>query len=455
MPDSPRSVCPVCLRAIPARHVTEGGSTYLVKACPEHGEFRTVAWRGGPSLASWSRPKIPSPPRRPGAPVDRGCPFDCGLCAAHRQHTCTALVEVTWRCDLHCPVCFASAGDTPPPDPRAGAVAEILDRVMEQSGPCNLQFSGGEPTVRHDLPLLVALAKSRGFPFVQLNTNGLRIAREDGYARRLAEAGLDSVFLSFDGVTDAPYEALRGRPLLRAKRRAVDALAEAGVGVVLVPTVMPGVNDHELGGILRLGASLAPAVRGVHFQPVSYFGRYPQAAGDEERITLPEVMAALEAQTGGMVHAADFLPPGCEHAHCSFHANYLVAEDGSLTRLSGGRGACDCSPQPAREGADKAKAFVRRQWAAPEGILAEMPEGADDLDRFLARARTHILAVSGMAFQDAWTLDLERLKGCCIHVAAPDGSLVPFCAYNLTAMDGTPLYRKAARAGRPHENTPA
>lgn len=455
MSDAPRSVCPVCLAAIPALHVTKQGTTFLVKSCPEHGEFRTVVWRGEPSLASWSRPKIPSPPKRTGAPVDKGCPYDCGLCAAHRQHTCTALVEITWRCDQRCPVCFASAGESPPPDPKARAIDLLLDGIMEQSGPCNLQFSGGEPTMRGDLPQLIALAKAKGFPFVQLNTNGLRIACEDGYARLLADAGLDSVFLSFDGVSDASYETLRGHSLLQTKLQAIETLAKEGVGVVLVPTVMPGVNDHELGGILKLAASLAPGVRGVHFQPVSYFGRYPKAPADEERITLPDVMRALEKQTGGMVHAADFLPPGCEHAHCSFHANYLVKEDGGLHRLSGGRGACDCSPHPAREGADQAKAFVRRQWAAPAGLEDKIPEDADDLDRFLARARTHILAVSGMAFQDAWTLDMERLKGCCIHVAAPDGTLVPFCAYNLTAMDGTSLYRATSKLRRTHAGTSA
>jgi len=158
------------------------------------------------------------------------------------------------------------------------------------------------------------------------------------------------------------------------------------------------------------------------------------------RITLPEIMTALEEQSGQLVHREDFMPPGCEHSLCSFHANYLVLENGSLKKLSAKKEGC-CTPHPASEGADKSKAFVRRQWAAPKtGCDCEEP--LDDLDRFLSRAKTHILAISGMAFQDAWTLDLERLKGCCIHVAAPDGRLIPFCAYNLTAMDGSTLYRR-------------
>ncbi|MEF2231709.1 MAG: radical SAM protein [Pseudodesulfovibrio sp.] len=439
-----RSVCPVCLNPIPAWHESVDRDTFLVKECPEHGLFRTIVWRGEPDFHAWSRTKIPSLPRHPITRADRGCPLDCGLCDAHRQHTCTALIEVTWRCDLGCLVCFASSGASAPPDPTAGEVGRLLDRVLGASGKCNLQLSGGEPTVRDDLPDLIRLAKSRGFPFVQLNTNGLRIGREPGYADALAGAGLDSAFLQFDGTQDAIYAVLRGRPLLETKLAALDALAAAGIGIVLVPTVVPGVNDRDLGAIIRLAAARSPAVRGVHFQPVSYFGRYPEPPGDAARITLPEIMRLLADQTGGAMRLDHFSPPGCEHSHCSFHANYVVGEDGGLRRLGGGCGCTpDPAPRPASEGADNAKAFVRRQWAAPapnsgKGLPMAPP---DDLDRFIARAATHTLAVSAMAFQDCWTLDLERLKGCCIHEVSPDGRLIPFCAYNLTSMGGETLYR--------------
>ncbi|WP_272700706.1 radical SAM (seleno)protein TrsS [Desulfovibrio sp. Fe33] len=452
MSRSPRSVCPVCLRPIPAVHETVGDETFLVKSCPEHGEFRVVVWRGEPSFSGWARPKVPSSPRTPFTSVERGCPLDCGLCDAHRQHTCTALLEVTWRCDLGCPVCFASSGRQAPSDPSLAELGRLFDRVELASGHCNIQLSGGEPTVREDLTDIIRLGKEKGFPFIQLNTNGLRLAHEPGFADRLAEAGLDSVFLQFDGTRDDIYETLRGRSLFNTKLKALDALAAAGVGVILVPTLVPGVNDDDLGDILRLAVERSPAVRGVHFQPVSYFGRYPKRPDDAERITLPEIMRGLEIQTGGMLKAADFSPPGCEHAFCSFHANYVVTEEGGLTRLSSG-GSCGCTPRPASEGADAAKAFVKRQWAAPDkrlpmafdgaqaGTTSGDGEPADALDAFIRRAATHTLAVSAMAFQDCWTLDLERLKGCCIHEVSPDGRLIPFCAYNLTSMDGETLYR--------------
>jgi uncharacterized radical SAM superfamily Fe-S cluster-containing enzyme len=423
---------------------------HLCKTCPEHGEFRTITWRGGPDMADWQREKLPSRPKVPATGRDRGCPFDCGLCPEHNQHTCTAVVDVTARCNLRCPVCFASAGPGPAPqgDPSIQQVEAMLRSVLAASGTCNLQFSGGEPTVRDDLPELVALAKGLGFPFVQINTNGLRLGADPEYVAALAGAGLDSAFFQFDGPDDAILLRLRGAPLLRPKLDALDALAGAGVGVVLVPTVVPGVNDHALGDIVRLAASRAPHVRGVHFQPISYFGRYDAPPRDEDRITLPELMRGLEAQTRGMLHAGDFLPPGCEHSLCSFHANYVVSEDLSLRRISSPRSCCDATPIRAAEGADKAKAFVSAQWAAPAprplGDLRARgnEEKKDDLDRFLERAATHRFAISAMGFQDAWTLNLDRLRGCCIHAVAPDGRLVPFCAYNLTAQDGTTLYRK-------------
>ena len=159
---------------------------------------------------------------------------------------------------------------------------------------------------------LVRRAKAAGFPFVQLNTNGLRLAAEPELADGLREAGLDSAFLQFDGADDSAHLVLRGRSLLEAKLRAVENLGRAGVGVVLVPTVVPGVNDDGLGDLLRLAVALSPAVRGIHFQPVSYFGRYPAPPRDADRITLPELMAGLEAQSGGLVRVRDFQPPGCE-----------------------------------------------------------------------------------------------------------------------------------------------
>ncbi|MFP5220896.1 MAG: radical SAM (seleno)protein TrsS [Acidobacteriota bacterium] len=441
-----RSLCPVCLKRLPARRVPEGDTVRLARTCPEHGEWSVPIWIGEPAMSSWRRPKSPSPPNPDGL-AGRGCPYDCGLCPRHAQHTCTALVEITARCDLGCPVCFASSGESLPPEPDVDELGRMFRELRARAGSCNLQLSGGEPTVRDDLEDIVRQAVRAGFAFVQLNTNGLRLGREDGFAERLAGAGLSSVFLQFDG-SDAACETLRGRPLLAGKLAAVDACEKAGLGVVLVPTLARGVNDAQCGNILRLALSLGPTVRGVHFQPMAAFGRRPgqeSGQGSERGLhgpTLPEVLTALVDQSGGLLKIQDFHPPGCEHSLCSFSGTFLRQEGGGLSPVPGG-GCCDPAPTvpSALEGALKSRAFTARQWSAPENNPAPGAL-ADDFDRFLARSGTrNRFSISCMAFQDAWTIDLERVQGCCIHVLAPDGALVPFCLYNLTSATGRALHR--------------
>ena len=224
--------------------------------------------------------------------------------------------------------------------------------------------------------------------------------------------------------------------------------------MVLVATLARHVNDGEVGDLLRLALALGPAVRGVHFQPVSSFGRYPWALSNAPRLTLPEVMAALVRQAPELVRMEHFHPPGCEHALCSFSAAYrrTGVEGAELEWLpQAGQPCCSPVPPPAAEGARKARQFVALHWKGAERIPAAdtpggaaLPERADDFSRFLNRAGAERrFTVSAMAFQDAYSLDLERVRGCCIHVVQADGRLVPFCLHNLTARDGARLYSGA------------
>ncbi|MCB2149567.1 MAG: radical SAM protein [Deltaproteobacteria bacterium] len=446
------SLCPVCLARIPARRVVRESGVTLEKTCPEHGVFSALIWEGVPEFSTWQRPKIPTSPPHIGHPVARGCPFDCGLCPDHRQRSCTIILEITHRCNLDCPVCYADARGMDGDDPPLSTIENWYAAARRAGAGSNIQLSGGEPTVRDDLPRIVAMGRQAGFGFIQINTNGLRLARDSRYIRELKAAGLSSVFLQFDGTDDVIYNKLRGRDLLADKLAAIDACAKNHIGIVMVPTLVPGVNDHDIGNILRLAVDRSPSVRSVHFQPVSYFGRFPHPPADRDRLTLPQLMRCIETQSAGRFKASDFTPPGCENALCSFSASFLVMRDKNVRKV-GGTGAGSCCPAPvnAEIGAATAIASVARQWAAPppESTGPEpacnscdcTTHGSMSLDGFLQRARTHLLSVSAMAFQDVWNLDLERARDCCIHVMAPDTRLVPFCLYNLTSSSGERLYR--------------
>ena len=253
------SLCPVCLERIPAYRETRGEDVYLVKRCKDHGAFEALVWQSPPDFESWKRPKIPTTPPVTHTAVDRGCPFDCGLCPDHRQRSCAVLIEVHEAMRSRVRVLLRGF------EKRRNIRSVLGNRQRlvpfgEKHGRAgfNIQLSGGEPTMRDDLPDIVALGRSFGFDFIQLNTNGVRLARDRDYVKALKDAGLSSVFLQFDGTDDAIYRKMRGRDLLAEKIGAVEACGDVGLGVVLVPTVVSGVNDENVGEILKTAIERAP-----------------------------------------------------------------------------------------------------------------------------------------------------------------------------------------------------
>jgi len=438
------SLCPICFSRIPAQKVKYGAQVFLEKSCPAHGAYKTLIWNGPPDYEAWGIEKLPSPPVNCITKTDKGCPYDCGICPEHRQSTCCVLLEVTNRCNLFCPVCFAAAQekDTAPP-PSLEEIGAWYDTLLQCGRPFNIQLSGGEPTLRDDIADIIRLGREKGFTFFQLNTNGLRLAEEPAYVKTLKQAGLDCVFLQFDAMSEEPYISIRGRKLLQTKLQAIENCIEAGLGIVLVPTLVPGVNEKEIGPILRLTIEKLPHIRGVHFQPISYFGRYREP--QDKRLTIPDVLRAIEEQTGGLMKVEDFKPGTAENSYCSFNASFLLQPDGRLKALAKTQGCCCGSPAQMPVGApQRAREYVARQWSCapePKYAISRYAE-PNSIDEFLERKKQYTLAISGMAFQDAWNLDLTRLKECYIHVVSPDKRMIPFCVYNLTSIEGIPLYRK-------------
>jgi uncharacterized radical SAM superfamily Fe-S cluster-containing enzyme len=437
------SLCPICMREIDAQIYTRDNKAYMEKYCPEHGFFETIIWKGKIPIQKWVREKERAYIKNPSTAVNKGCPFDCGLCIEHRQHTCTALIEVTKRCNLYCAYCFANSYAQKGEDPSLDRIKFQYESVMKVSGKCNIQLSGGEPTIRDDLPEIIRLGTDLGFTFIQVNTNGIRLGEDESYVKELKAAGLSSIYLQFDGTKNSIYRKLRGKELLEIKRAAVENCKKYGIAIILVPTLVPGVNTDNIGEIIDFALEHTPAVRGVHFQPVSYFGRVPGIPSDEDRITLPEVMEEIEIQTGGRIKTGSFKPPGCENALCSFHGSYLLDDGKNLVSTT--KRSCCCSNEKAEEGAVRAKEYVSRNWSYPkEHIMGDkqVSERMSDWDRILYHIHKNTFSISAMAFQDIWNLDLERLRDCCIHVVSPDGRLIPFCIYNITDFEGRYLYRR-------------
>lgn len=428
------SLCPVCLKKIPARYERIGGGAYMLKTCPEHGDFKVLFWRDADMYESWMRQGVHAPAVERGAPERLGCPFDCGLCDGHHSGSCTCIMEITYRCNMSCNICFADS-NAESFEPDMEQIRAMYAAALRSNKYCSVQLSGGEPTVRGDLPEIVRVGKDMGVVHLQINTNGIRIAEDADYLQALKDAGADLIYLQFDGLSDDIYRAIRGRDMAEIKRRAVENCERAGIGVLLVPVVIPGLNLHRLGEIIDFAKEHIPTVKGVHFQPVSYFGRFPgNSPPDESRCGLDDVLHALTEQCGEL-KMEHFVPRKQFDPHCDVSSTYYLDESGALvpmTRFDQNDGDTEKT-----DFVSKTNCYTDKRWRLQKA--ESQPE--TPIKKFALRTLTHSFSVSGKGFQDVWNVDLGRLQGCCVHIVRGDGKLIPFCAFHLTAADGTRLYR--------------
>lgn len=451
-----QSICPVCNKPVRAWYTDRDGKVFLEKECVEHGSFKALVSNDKSDYLEWIKsPVVNIPPKmamKEGS-VDQ-CPLNCGVCDKHMQTACCVLIDITERCNQHCPYCFARAdendmGTKEPSLVELDRKLDLLRELGEEERPFNIQLSGGEPTVRDDLPEIIKMVREKGFDFVQINTNGRRLAMEDGYAQILKEAGATVIFMQFDGTRDDIYMITRGEPLLEIKKRAIKNCEKAGLAVTLVPTVIDGVNLDNIGEMMDFMIENVNVVKGIHFQPVSFFGRHPEEDNEngdfEGRVTMFDVLHELEEQRPQFKYS-DYCPISTGHTLCCFYSTYIKEPDGSVrctltpAKKAAGVACCDVSSMSHRDKMDivkKDRDYVLEKWeVAPpeevENIENKYTSSMDimSMDEFLTYYRRNTFTVTGMAFQDATNLDAERVKRCRVQVLSEDDRLIPFCAYN-------------------------
>lgn len=439
------ALCPECLKTIPAIKIAEDDKVFIEKTCPEHGSWKVQVWTGVDHYVDlYDYAAVPSYPQKVFFEEEaKDCPQDCGLCLSHKQHTCLNVVEVTNGCNMDCPICFARSNTAYHYHPTLEEIDVMLKAVVDYvKSPRCVQLSGGEPTIRDDLPEIVRRAKAMGIEHIEVNTNALRIAQDMDYLIALRDAGVDSFYMQFDGTKDEIYQQTRGRDMFEIKKKAIENCNEVGIGITLVAVISPNINLDHVGDIIRFAAANVPVVKGVHLQPIAYFGRYPIDPSDEDRVQLPDLAKAIEEQTHGMLRVDNFIPTSCANVHCDMKSLSVVLPDGSLfpmTSMALG------PPTKTDDVANRTRKEVSSFWRFIEETMGgETQEEDGSWKSFVNRAKTHYLTVSAMAFQDAWTGEVERWERCCIHSVTPDGKLIPFCLFNLSAKDGRTLYRHPA-----------
>ena len=294
-----QSLCPECLALVPAKIVTKGKRVYFRKRCPTHGVREDFVCS---DVALYDQMQYSLPGKVPpeyGVEPDRGCPYDCGLCTEHEQHTCVGLVELTSSCNLKCPMCYASSG---PGGEHLSfdEACRAIDRLVQVEGRAEVcQLSGGEPTIHPDFLRILDYACRQPIDVVMVNTNGLRLAHDTAMLDALeAWKHRVEVYFQFDGFSDHSSRALRGESLVETKLKAIEALGSRGIRAMLVCTLQPGVNEHEIGDIVRFGLD-HPRITGISFQPATYSGRNVLPEDLERRITFPDVIAAIAGRPTG------------------------------------------------------------------------------------------------------------------------------------------------------------
>jgi uncharacterized radical SAM superfamily Fe-S cluster-containing enzyme len=447
--DSTTSICSTCLRRVDAKIIFQDGGVWMLKRCPRHGE-ENVLLADDIDYYKRSREvflKIPEQVNRYNTPTKFGCPYDCGVCPDHEQHGCSLLLEITDSCNLSCPTCFDNSCPERSNHLSMDQIKAMLDlAVANETEPAVVQISGGEPTIHPQFFGILAEAKSRPIQHLLLNTNGIKIATEDGFAEKLAEhtPGFE-VYLQFDSLRAEPLKILRGADLRSIHEKAIEKLNRLEIPTTLVATIRRDVNDDEMGDLIEY-ALAQPCVRGVTFQPVQAAGRLEKYEGGfdshRDRITLTEVRRRI-LQQSDLFEPEDIIPVPCNSESLAMaYALRMGDQTLPLTGLidpdlliNGGRNTIAHEKDSAIQ-AGINKLFATNHSPGTEANAVNQLLGAASGNPIENLSYRNVFRLLIVDFMDAYNFDLRTVRKSCVHILHPDGKrAIPFETYNLLYRD--------------------
>ncbi len=439
------SLCETCLRLVPAKIVFEDNDVFFLKRCAEHGAQKTriasdVAYYK--SCKDWLKPG--DRPLVHQSRTEHGCPYDCGLCPDHEQHSCLALIEVNDVCNLTCPVCFAGSSPAHTNQRTLAEIEFMLDTLVEsEREPDLVQISGGEPTIHPQIMEILRLAKSKPIRHIMINTNGIRIARDKEFVKQLAELrpGFE-VYLQFDSMRRSALENLRGADLRRIREQALANLEEAGISTTLVCVIKKGVNDDEIGEIVRHALTYS-CVRGITFQPIQDAGRNEGFDKNTDRMLLTDIRREI-GQHSGVFDESDIIPLPCNPDEIAI--GYGLRDGTNVTPItrfipkeeilaaSPNTISFEKYPELRRRVFDLMSLSVTGE--ATKSVLGDLlcclpqVEVPEDL------GYDKVFRVVIVQFLDRFNFCIGAVKRSCIHFVTPQGKIIPFDTYNLFYREG-------------------
>jgi 7,8-dihydro-6-hydroxymethylpterin dimethyltransferase len=465
-PHQTTSLCTVCKQGVPAEVVERDGAVWMDKFCDTHGAQSVLI----ASDAAWYRdalsmPAALVPPREPQKAVQQGCPFDCGACTAHEQTVYLPVVPITSACDLDCPICYTINKNEGAFHMGADEFARVLETIRRHDPELKIiNLTGGEPTRHPDLPGIVAQCHAAGIHRVTISTHGLAFIHDEALLEALAK--LDArIVLSFNSFDADTNKRMLGANVLHAKLKVLEKLERYDIDTTLIPVLALGVNDHEIGDLIDF-AFAKRFIRSLELHTMTFTGQGGTGFDATARITVPDVLRAIEARSGGRVRMSDFTPSPCAHPLC-YQTAYLLETDAGLVPFARFMsraqirelltGNLYMEPGATMERVlsdviadlwsrdDDAPAESSDVLAALRALLKRMfPPGGSPYREQQRVAERGAKAIYIHSHMDEANFDTDRIRQCCVAVPDAQGHSTPTCSYNVLYRERDPRFAERA-----------